>query len=72
MLIIEFLRRVVTMSSKEPIKPKILHIMADGTILKSIEGIVIPVTSDTYPLYKAVADMVMKNKLLVQRKEKTA
>lgn len=60
------------MPRKETVKPKIIHEMADGTILDSIEGIVIPLTPETYPLYKELADMTMKNRMLAQRREAIA
>lgn len=44
---------------------KITHVMSDGTVLDSVEGIVVPVNNQTLPVYKTLADIAkrqMKNK----------
>lgn len=60
------------MAKKEADTFKIIHEMADGTILDSIEGIVIPLTPETYMAYKTIADVEKRKRLQVQRKEETA
>lgn len=35
---------------------KVTHIMSDGTVLDSIEGIVVPLTPETLPAYKLMAE----------------
>jgi hypothetical protein len=34
---------------------KIIHVMADGTVLDSIKGIVIPYTQETRGIYEMIA-----------------
>jgi hypothetical protein len=46
------------MSKQTEPKPKITHIMADGTVRDSVEGVVIPVTEETKPFYQLLAAMV--------------
>lgn len=46
------------MKSKEPIKPHITHVMADGRVLDSIEGYVIPCSGHTAVVYRILADCV--------------
>lgn len=36
---------------------KIIHVMADGTERDSIEGCIIPLTPETYPYYKLLAEL---------------
>lgn len=39
---------------------KVVHIMADGKVLDSIEGVVIPLTPETLPAYKLLAEYRQK------------
>lgn len=51
-------RRIIKMKGKEPIKPHITHVMADGRVLDSIEGYVIPCSGHTAVVYRILADCV--------------
>ncbi len=46
------------MKGKELIKPHITHVMADGRVLDSIEGYVIPCSGHTAVVYRILADCV--------------
>jgi hypothetical protein len=48
------------MKGKEPIKPHITHVMADGRVLDSIEGYVIPCSGHTAVVYRILADCVKR------------
>lgn len=49
------------MSKKnEPVKPHITHVMADGKVLDSIEGYVIPCSGHTAVVYRILADCVRR------------
>lgn len=45
---------------------KIIHVMADGTIRDSIEGVVIPLNEKTERFYRLMADLARKQKMLEQ------
>lgn len=47
----------------------IKHVLADGTVLDSIEGRVIPPTGKTEAVYRLVAELI-NNKSLAQKQEK--
>lgn len=41
-------------------KIKVVHIMSDGKVLDSIDGVVIPLTPETLPAYKLLAEFNLK------------
>ena len=49
------------MKGKEPVKPHITHVMADGRVLDSIEGYVIPCSGHTAVVYRILADCLKRN-----------
>ena len=43
---------------KDEFKPKIRHILADGTEVKSIKGMVIPYSKETMGIYLAYKNLI--------------
>lgn len=53
-------------SEKKAIKPKITHVMSDGTVRDSIEGVVIP---KYHPVYNVICNAYQKGILTKQKEE---
>ena len=43
--------------------------MADGTVLDNIEGVVIPLTNDTLPAYRLLAEYRIKSLIETETKD---
>jgi len=48
------------MSMRESIKPKIIHIMSDGTVRPDIKDMVIPANEEMMPAYLILANIKRK------------